>query len=250
MRCEQRVSRESFLIRWISAVSLALVLAGGMAAPLYAQRHERPQPQAASAGENSTPEATAPEKRKEIRDENYEFTHSDAVKKFGASLGLNTEQGATVFEIFNFLILAVAVGWVLLKTLPKTFRKRTTAIQKQLADARTATEEANARLNTVEARLSKLDEQIAGMRSQAETDSAREEHRIRASVEEEKSKILAAAESEIHTATAMARREIQQFAAELAIEQAARKLVVTAETDRLLVEGFVRKLAGEPGGQN
>ncbi|HEX4156116.1 MAG TPA: ATP synthase F0 subunit B [Acidobacteriaceae bacterium] len=229
---------------------LALALAGGTAAPLQAQRHERPQPQAASASENSTPEATSPEKRKEIRDENYEFSHSDAVKRFGAAMGLNADQAATAFEIFNFLILAVAVGYVLLKTLPKTFHARTTAIQKQLADARTATEEANARLNTVEARLSKLDEQIAGMRSQAEADSAREEHRIRASVEEEKSKILAAAESEIHTATAMARREIQQFAAELAIEQAARKLVVTAETDRLLVEGFVRKLAGEPGGQN
>jgi F-type H+-transporting ATPase subunit b len=48
----------------------------------------------------------------------------------------------------------------------------------------------------------------------------------------------------------MARREIQQFAAELAIEQAARKLVVTAETDRLLVESFARQLTGEPGGQN
>ncbi len=137
------------------------------------------------------------------------------------------------------------VGWFLLKTLPKTFRDRNTAIQKHLVDARTATEEANARLNSVEERLSKLDEQIAAMRAQAEKDSASDEQRIKASVEEDKQKILAAAEQEIAAATALAQRQIQQYAAELAIDQAARKLVVSAETDRLLVQSFARRLTGD-----
>ena len=41
-------------------------------------------------------------------------------------------------------------------------------------------------------------------------------------------------------------------AAELAIDQAARKLIVTAETDRLLVQNFARRLTGDDtkGGQN
>ena len=38
--------------------------------------------------------------------------------------------------------------------------------------------------------------------------------------------------------------------AELAIEQAAQKLVVTAETDRLLVQDFAERLTGEKKGQN
>ncbi|HEY5213203.1 MAG TPA: ATPase, partial [Acidobacteriaceae bacterium] len=105
-----------------------------------------------------------------------------------------------------------------------------------------ATEEATSRLSSVEERLSKLDDQIAAMRGQAEADSARDEQRIKASVEDEKVKIVAAAEVEIQNATTLARREIQKYAAELAIEQAARKLVVTAETDRLLVENFAHKL--------
>jgi F-type H+-transporting ATPase subunit b len=248
----QRISsKRPVVFRCLGAALLALALTGGMVPPLRAQSSAPSQSQAHPGGdESSTPVATVPEKRQEERDESYEFSHSAAVQKFGSFLGLNADQAATAFEIFNFLLLAVGVGFVLLKTLPRTFRARSTAIQKQLVDARTATEEANARLNSVEARLSKLDDQIAGMRTQAEADSARDEKRIRASVEEEKVKILAAAESEIHTATAMARREIQQFAAELAIEQAARKLVVTAETDRLLVESFARQLTGEPGGQN
>ncbi|HEY4009705.1 MAG TPA: ATP synthase F0 subunit B [Acidobacteriaceae bacterium] len=237
------------LYRWPSFALLAVALLAFSATTTHGQRHDQ-QPQAASSGETSTPVATVPEKKEEVRDENDEYRHSPTVRKLGSLIGLNAEQAATAFTIFNFLVLAIAVGFALLKMLPKTFRARTSRIQKQLVDARTATEEASARLNSVEARLSKLDSQIAAMRSQAEDDAAREERRIRASVEEEKSKILTAAEAEIHAATAAARRDIQQFAAGLAIEQAARKLIVTAETDRLLVEGFARQLTSENGGHN
>jgi F-type H+-transporting ATPase subunit b len=131
-------------------------------------------------------------------------------------------------------------------------RNRTAAIQKSLADARTATEEARARLSGVEERLAKLDGEITAMRAHAEQDSATEEQRIKASVEEEKKKILASAEQEIAAATMHAQKQLQQHAAELAIEQAARKLVVSAETDRLLVQGFAQRLAGDESkkGQN
>jgi F-type H+-transporting ATPase subunit b len=43
----------------------------------------------------------------------------------------------------------------------------------------------------------------------------------------------------------LAHRQIQQYAAELAIDQAAHKLVVTAETDRLIVQSFARRLTGD-----
>ena len=174
--------------------------------------------------------------------ETDKYRLSPSVVKFGEALGMEPETAANVFTIFNILILVAGVGYGLLKILPKAFRNRSTAIQKHLVDARTATEEATARLSSVEERLSKLDEQIAAMRAQAEADTARDEQRILASVEEEKNKIVAAAEAEIQSATTSARREIQKYAAELAIEQAARKLVVTAETDRLLVESFANKL--------
>jgi F-type H+-transporting ATPase subunit b len=167
---------------------------------------------------------------------------SAPVVKLGAMLGMKPETAANVFTIFNIAILFAGVGYGLMKMLPKAFRDRSTSIQKHLVDARSATEEATARLNSVEDRLAKLDDQIAAMRAQAEADAARDEQRILASVEDEKNKILAAAEVDIQSATTMARREIQKYAAELAVEQAARKLVITAETDRLLVENFAHKL--------
>lgn len=228
-------------------LALCLVPARGMQA-----QASTPRASSGQSGESSTPEAQSPEKNKEESDENDAYRHSAIVKSLGAKLGMNAEQAATAFEITNFAILAVLVGVFLAKSLPKTFRTRTSAIQKHLVDARMATEEASARMNTVEDRLSKLDAQIAGMRAQAEQDWAAEEQRVKASVEEEKQKILAAAEQEIASATAMARRQIQQFAADLAIDQAAKKLVVTAETDRLLVQSFARRLTGdnEREGQN
>ena len=234
--------------RMLSGIMLGAMLLT-MSAGLKAQEPTRSD---ASVGTASTPEAASPEANKKEVDENDAYRHSAAVKAIGAKLGLNADQAATAFEVFNFVLLALGVGWVLIKMLPKAFRDRNMTIQKHLVDARTATEEATARLSSVEERLSKLDGQIAEMRAQAEKDSAADEQRIKASVEDEKKKILAAAEQEISSATVQAQRQIQQFAAELAIEQAAKKLVVSAETDRLLVQGFARRLAGDDSkeGQN
>jgi F-type H+-transporting ATPase subunit b len=215
-------------------------------------RAQAPAAHATDAGRRSTPEAQSREKKQQVEDENEAYLHSPAVQAFGRAVGMNTAQAATAFTVLNFIALAALVGWFLIKTLPKTFRDRNTAIQKHLVDARAATEEASARLSNVEDRLAKLDGEIAGLKSQAEKDSARDEQRIKASVEDEKAKILAAAEQEIAVATTHAQRQIQQYAAELAIEQAARKLSISAETDRLLVQNFARRLGGDESkeGQN
>jgi F-type H+-transporting ATPase subunit b len=213
-------------------VTLGLFLFMPLAGPIHAQS-AAPTSQAASNGANA---------KQTTLSETDRYRLSAPVVKLGAALGMKPEMAANVFTIFNILILVAGIGYGLMKILPKTFRNRRSAIQKHLVDARTATEEASARLGSVEERLSKLDEQIAAMRVQAESDSARDEQRILASVEDEKNKIITAAEAEIQSATTSARREIQKYAAELAIEQATRKLVVTAETDRLLVESFANKL--------
>ena len=96
-----------------------------------------------------------------------------------------------------------------MKFLPKTIRDRNSAIQKSLLDARTATEEARERLSGVEERLGKLDGEIAAMRALAEQDSARAEQRIKATVEDEKARILAAAEQEIASATSHAQKKLR-----------------------------------------
>lgn len=203
-------------------------------------------------GQASRPASQAPEAAQEERDENEGYRQSSVVRTLGSKLGMRPAAASTLFEVINFAVLAVLFGWFLARALPKMFRDRTSSIQKSLVDARTATEEASIRLNSVEERLSKLDDQIAGMKAQAEKDAAGEEQRMKVAVEEEKRKILEATDQEIASATTQARREIQKYAADLAVDQAARKLVVSAETDRLLIQSFARRLGGDDSkeGQN
>lgn len=235
---------------YLNAILIAILCVAP--ASLRAQANSTSAPAAAASGESSTPEGQSPEKNAQEKDENDAYRHSPMVVKLGGMMGMNAEQSATAFEITNFILLAVLVLWGLVKLIPSTIRARNSAIQKHLVDARTATEEASARLSSVEERLGKLDGQISALRAQAEQDSARDEERIKASVEDEKKKILEAAEQEIASATTQAHKYLQQYAAELAIEQAARKLVVSAETDRLLVQNFAQRLAGDGSkkGQN
>lgn len=238
-----------FLQTPLLALTLGLAVAAGTPTPLHAQQTE-PARQSMS-GEAGSPLQQAPVEAENEQDENDVYRHSATVRFIGRKLGMSPERAATTFEFLNFFILAALVIWFLGRTLPKTFRTRSSGIQKQLVDARSITEQASARLNSVEDRLGKLDEQIAGMRRQFETDAAAEEQRMRVSVEAEKAKILAAAEQEIQAATGEARRQLQKFAAELAIDQAAKKLVISAETDRLLVQNFAKRLARASGeGEN
>jgi F-type H+-transporting ATPase subunit b len=179
--------------------------------------------------------------------EHDQMRHSDTVKMMGRVLHLQPEQAAKTFEFINFLILVVAIGWALAKSLPKTFANRTSGIAKNLVEARTATESANIRLAQVEQRLSRLDSEIAAIRTQSEADAAHDEQRIKAAAEEDKLKVIAAAEQEILAATAHAQREIRRFAAEMVIEQATQRLQISADLDRQLIEEFAGKLTASSG---
>ena len=234
----------------LGGLTLALVLGIGLHL-----RETRVQAQATTgAAQTSAAEAQSPEKKQPEQNEDDQYLKSPSVVALGKKLGLNPEQSATAFTVTNFVLLAVGIEWALMKIglpfmqidpIPKIIRDRNSAIQKNLVDARTATEEARARLSGVEVRLGKLDGEIAAMRALAEQDSARAEQRIKATVEDEKVKILEAAEQEIASATSHAQKQLQQYAAALAIEQAAHKLAISAETDRLLVQGFAQRLTGD-----
>jgi len=238
--------------RVLAGLALAVVLGfGSTGRHIWAQTATASAEAQAGAGA-STPDASLPDKSKQEQNEDDQYLKSPHVVALGKMLGLNPEQSAMAFTVGNFILLAVGVVWLILKILPKALRDRNTTIQKNLADALTVTEEARARLSGVEERLSKLDSEIAAMRDHAEQEAAHAELRIKAAVEDEKGKIVVAAEQEIAAATSHAQKLLQQYAAEMAIDQAARKLVVSAETDRLLVQGFAGRLTGDESkkGQN
>jgi F-type H+-transporting ATPase subunit b len=200
---------------------------------------------AATAPAASTAASTAanqPAKEEAGESENEAMRHSAVVKALGHALHMQPEPAAKLFEIINFAILLGAIVYALKRKLPSAFSSRTSGIQKNLAEARTATESANIRLAAVEERLSRMDTEIATIRTQAEQDAALDEQRIKAAAEEDKQKIIAAAEQEIVAATAQAQRQIRRFAAEMVIEQATKRLQISADLDRQLIEEFAGKL--------
>ena len=233
------------MIRKLSSLMMGLLVLGALTVSVPV-RAQAVTPAASTAPATSDSAAKA----KEEPDENEQYRQSPTVAKLGSMMGMKSEQASTVFTITNLAILLIGVGYLLMKNLPKAFKGRSATIQKQIVEARTATQEAKSRLSSVEARLAKLDGEIAAMRTQAEADGAREEERLKAAIEDEKQRILASAGQEIQSATLTARRELQTYAAELAVDQAARKLVVTPESDRLLVAGFAQRLQAFGKGEN
>lgn len=204
----------------------------------------------ASATQTSSAQASpnASKAQKESADDDSAvnvYRHSPMVHTFSHMMGMPTELTARIFEVVNFLILAVAVLWFVARALPKALRGRAARIQKNLLDARQATDDANRRLQDVEQRLAKLDIEIASMKTQAERETAADEARIRAAMEEERVRLVHAAEQEILSVGANAQRRLKTLAADLILDYASHHVSLDADADRALVQSFVTELGNK-----
>lgn len=200
--------------------------------------------QPATASEAAKPEAGNSEEQ-----QNNAFRLEGPVVKWGANtFHKSPELVATTLDFINFAIIVLAIGIPLFKFLPKYLRQRGEKVRTDIESARKVKEDANSRLSAVEAKLSKLDEEIAKFRAEVEEEMSRDAARIKTSLEEESARIVSAAEQEIGAAAAQARRGLRHFAADLAVEQAAKQLVLTPQTDRALIAEFVGDV--NKGGQN
>jgi F-type H+-transporting ATPase subunit b len=232
---------------------LAALLAGAALSPLRIAAQEAPAANAA----NSDQTAAAPEGsgRKSILSEEEQQSQAfrlegPVVKWTAKTFNLSIETSADIYEIVNFLILALAVGIPLLRWMPKYLRNRKEKLRGDIESARKVTEDANARLKAVEDKLASLDDEIKKFRAQVEAESLNDEQRIKASLGEESARIVESAEQEIGAAAAQARRGLRSFAADLAVEKAARQLILTPETDRALIAEFVGDVVRNGGGKN
>lgn len=234
-----------FANRFSAQVLWLVVLAGfvgGFAAA--------PMPMAAQdSASEFRPETAAPPPASDAKHEslqsegdqqNNAFRLEGPVVKWTAkTLNLSIEKTADIYEVINFLIIALAIGVPLFRFLPKYLRQRKQKLHDDIASARKVTEDASSRLSAVEAKLSSLDAEIQKFRAEVEAESLQDEARIKASLGEESTRIVQAAEQEISMAAAQARRGLRNFAADLAIDQAAKHLNLTPEIDRALIAEFV-----------
>jgi F-type H+-transporting ATPase subunit b len=227
----------------------AMVLAIGSSPVPVAAQQATPAAQSAPGGEAAVEKTVDKAGASESSEEDTSiYRHTPLVTSLAKMFHLSVETTARLFEFINFAIVALAILIPLVRIMPRVIRKRSETLKYELETARKTTADANARLSAVEAKLSKLDSEITAIRAQVEVESKQDEQRIKASIGEESGRIVAAAEQEISVAVAQAKRGLRHFAADLAIEQAAKQLVLTPETDRALIAEFVGDAAKR--GQN
>jgi F-type H+-transporting ATPase subunit b len=227
------------------AAFAATLFAGSFRAAAQAQ-NSAPGPAAAAASAGNTSAAPAPKSEKQQEEE---FLHAPIVQSLARTLHLPLDTTMWIFLGINFAIIVFAIVIPLGRMMPKLFRKRSATLSQDLKTAREATADAKARLSAVEAKLAGLGEEMRAFRTQIEQEILEDEKRIKASIGEESARIVAAAEQEIGVAAAQAARGLRTFAADLAIEQAAKQLTLTPETDRALIAELVNGV-GSDGARN
>jgi F-type H+-transporting ATPase subunit b len=222
-----------------SARILQILFLAGLLITAYAPIRLSAQ-EAAPAAAPTASEAAKPEATPSQEEQNEAFlTEGTMVKWLAKTLNTDKKTASTICLFINFGAIVLLLGVPLSKALPKILRARGEKVANDLETARKATAEANARLSAIEAKLGGLDEEIAQIRIQVERESQQDEVRIKSTIGEESARIVAAAQQEIESSAAQARRGLRNFAADLAIEQAAKQLTFTPETDRALIAEFL-----------
>jgi F-type H+-transporting ATPase subunit b len=253
---KQNLSQSRFSIRFLGLMLLAVVTLATAVTPLHGVAQQSPEPPSQPTVESTTQEAQNPAKTEATKteeQENDQYRHAPIVQSLARLMHVDVETAARIFEIFNVSVVFFGIVSPLIRLMPKMLRKRSEKIRTDIEEARKTTADANSRLNAVEAKLASLDQEIAKFRTEVEQQIAQDEQRSKAALEEESARIVASAEQEIGVAAAQARRSLRHFAADLAIDQAVKKLVLTPETDRALIAEFVREAGGDGmngGGKN
>jgi F-type H+-transporting ATPase subunit b len=156
-----------------------------------------------------------------------------------------------IWKWVNFGILAALMTVGLMKVLPKNFVERTALIQKDIKEAQALKADAERRAADVEARVNALGKDIETFRVESAKEMAHEGERIRQETAASIARLEQQASLEIETAAKVARRELRQYSAELALKMAEDRVraKLDGSSEAALVDGFVAEL-GRQGSKN
>jgi F-type H+-transporting ATPase subunit b len=144
----------------------------------------------------------------------------------------------------NFLILAGVLGYVMAKFLPPLFASRSTEIRQGISEAQQMKQDAERRSAEMDARLNALGADIEKFRTQSTAEMQQEGERISRETAVQIKKIEQQAAVELESVGKTARRQLKEYAAELALGLAEERLRGRMDnaTESALVDGFVRDL--------
>jgi F-type H+-transporting ATPase subunit b len=154
--------------------------------------------------------------------------------------------GLEVWKFFNLFLFVGALVYILRRPVSDALRARREGIRRELMRAQEERDAANAKLEEVTARLSRLNEEVASVREQARREAEEERERIRRSADEDAEKLREQARREIESAGKAARHDLRRFAAEQSVRLAEEMIRrdIRPEDDQRLVNRQVEELGG------
>ncbi len=167
---------------------------------------------------------------------------------FDAGAGLE-EYYPTFGKLISILIFIAIAVYFLRRPLTEALNARREGIRRELMRAQEERNAALAKLQEVEARLSKLDAEVEAVKLQAQREAAEERARIESQTEEDARKLSEQARREIESASKTARAQLRAYVAEQSVElaEAMIRREMRPEDDARLVNHYVEELGGMRG---
>ncbi len=158
------------------------------------------------------------------------------------------EETSSGWKWANFAILVIGLGYLMAKNLPPLFQSRTKEIQKGISESQQMKMDAERRSAEMDARLNAIGEEIERFRKQSAVEMQQEGERIARETAAQIKRIEQQAAAEIESAGKAVRRQLKDFAAELALGLAEERLRARLDgaTESALVDDFVHSLERKP----
>jgi F-type H+-transporting ATPase subunit b len=154
--------------------------------------------------------------------------------------------GLEFWKFLNLFIFVFGLAYFLRRPLSEGLRARRESIRRDLMRAQEERNAALAKLEEVEARLARLDAEVASVREQSQREAVEERERIKRATEEETRKLSEQARREIESAGKAARQELRQYTAGQSVHLAEELIrrEMRPEDDARLVSLQVEELGG------
>jgi F-type H+-transporting ATPase subunit b len=153
---------------------------------------------------------------------------------------------ATIAKIFNFAVLVAVLAYFLKSPLATYLSSRISRVREDLVAAAATREEASRRLAGIQAKLQSLPSELETLKARGAEEIVAERQRIEQAAEAERQRLLAHTRREIEMRYRVARRQILEQTATLAVAVASDliKQTMTPEDQARLVDRYASQIAG------
>jgi F-type H+-transporting ATPase subunit b len=149
--------------------------------------------------------------------------------------------------VINLLVFVIFLIYILRSKvrIGQVFDNRAASIVNELEQAKRDKQESQQRLAELEARLGRLDQEVADIRAEAERESAHEAERIHQTAAADAEKIKQTAQREIEGAMKAAKGELRAFVADqsVALAEGMIRREIRAEDNTRMVNKFIDDLS-------